>query len=467
MHPTSKIEINRSYWLKWAICVIVPILVLLIPTNELFTPLIRKYAAITIFAILMFLFEVLSPAIIGMALITGYAFFDVCTLAEALSPWSNSVIYQCFCCIAIIAAVGNTKLLDRIAYRIVLLFSGSYFKLLCGLGVLGVVLAILIPSASTGMLCVAMAYGICQALQLKPNSSEAAGLMLMAVVALTASQNFIYSPEGVGGCAAMVGSVIDGFSISYMEVLLDNIVFIPLVFVMAFVYSKIFKPEKDFSSAEFCREKLSELGKIEKNEINAVVILLFLVAFLATSQFHGKNMAFAYIIATLLLYFEPLGIADRNVFAEKVNMVMVVVVASCMSIGTVGSLVGASGALGQVLFSFIGADATPHTFALTTWLCGVVSNILMTPVAIVTFLCPILAPIADQLGYSVKTVCYLVYQAGNDVFFPYENATVLMCYGFGLMTMKQFIKGSVVKVIVDCLWICAIAVPFWIFIGLF
>ncbi len=100
----------------------------------------------------MFLFEVLSPAIIGMTLVTCYAFFDVCTLSEALAPWSNSVIYQCFCCIAIIAAVGNTKLLDRIAYHIVLVFSGSYFKLLCGLGVLGIVLAVLIPSASTGML---------------------------------------------------------------------------------------------------------------------------------------------------------------------------------------------------------------------------------------------------------------------------------------------------------------------------
>lgn len=467
MHSTSKIEINQSYWIKWAICIIAPLIILCFPTGELFTPLIKKYTAITLFAILMFLFEVLSPAIIGMTLVTCYAFFDVCTLSEALAPWSNSVIYQCFCCIAIIAAVGNTKLLDRIAYHIVLVFSGSYFKLLCGLGVLGIVLAVLIPSASTGMLCVAMAYGICQALQLKPNSNAAAGLMLMAVVALTASQNFIYSPEGVGGCAAMVGTVLEGFSISYMEVLLDNIIFIPLVFVMAFVYSKVFKPETEFSSTEFCHTKLAELGKVEKNEISAVIILLFLVTFLVTSQFHGKNMAFAYIIATLLLYFEPLGIADRYVFAEKVNMVMVVVVASCMTIGTVGSLVGASGALGQILFGFIGENASPHIFTLTTWICGVISNVLMTPVAIVTFLCPILAPIADQLGYSAKLVCYLVYQAGNDVFFPYENTTVLMCYGFGLMSMKQFIKGSIVKVLVDCLWICLIAVPFWIFIGLF
>lgn len=463
---TNTVSINKSYWLKWAICLLVPLVILLLPTSEAFTPLIRKYSAITLLAILMFLFEILSPALVGMTLITGYAFTGVCTLAEALAPWANPIIYQCFCCIAIITAVSNTKLLDRVAYRIVLAFGGSYFGILCGLGLVGIILAIMIPSASTGMLCVAMAYGICQALHLQPHSKAAAGLMLMGVAALTSSQNFIYSPEGVGGCAAMTGTVIEGFNINYTEVIFDNIIFVPLIFMMAFIYSKVFKAEEEFSSADYCRQKLTELGKIDKTEIRSIIILIFLVLFLATSQFHGKNMAFGYIFATLLFYFEPLGIANRNVFAEKVNMVMPLVVASCMSIGTVGNLVGASSAVSDILFPMLANADSPYSFVLTTWVCGVLANILMTPVAIVTFLCPILAPIAEQLGYSAKVVCYLVYQAGNDVLFPYENTTVLMCYGFGMMSMGQFIKGNIVKIIVDCFWICVIAVPFWIFIGL-
>ncbi len=42
MHSTSKIEINQSYWIKWAICIIAPLIILCFPTGELFTPLIKN-----------------------------------------------------------------------------------------------------------------------------------------------------------------------------------------------------------------------------------------------------------------------------------------------------------------------------------------------------------------------------------------------------------------------------------------
>ena len=81
--------------------------------------------------------------------------------------------------------------------------------------------------------------------------------------------------------------------------------------------------------------------------------------------------------------------------------------------------------------------------------------------------CGTLAAIAVDLGYSAKVIAYTIYHCGNQIFFPYETNTILVYFSLGFMTMKQFFKGALSKMAVDLLFVLCLAVPYWMFIGLF
>lgn len=48
----SAISIDKKSTIKWILCFLLPILILLIPTNEAFTSQIRLFLAITLWSVL-------------------------------------------------------------------------------------------------------------------------------------------------------------------------------------------------------------------------------------------------------------------------------------------------------------------------------------------------------------------------------------------------------------------------------
>ena len=63
----SKLQVNAKV-VKWAIIILIPVIILLIPVNNVFTWQIRLFSAATFCTILMFAFEVLPNLIPAMIL---------------------------------------------------------------------------------------------------------------------------------------------------------------------------------------------------------------------------------------------------------------------------------------------------------------------------------------------------------------------------------------------------------------
>jgi len=458
----SKME--KGYYVKWAICIVVPIIIMLFPTNEIFTPLIRRYLAVTSFGILLFLFELMHAPLVAMCLAISYPVLGVCELSVALQSWSHSIVYQAFCCMLILEAVNNTPLLQRFAAALIIRVGGSYLGILMGMAILGLVAAIAIPSVFTTILVAGIGYGLCMALGLKKGDNAAVGIMLMAALGVCEAQNFLYSPQGIGATTAMVATAIDGFQIGYVEIIKDNLIFVPFLFLLPVLFSKLFKAD-NINGIDYFKQQLKDLGAISKKEKIVIAILVVMVVYLFTSQWHGMEMTFGYVGATLLLYLPPFGIADKRTFS-RVDLSLPLLVASCMAIGNVGTDVGAGAALSSIIIPLLQGVDSSIVFVIAAWISGVLSNMLMTPMALYTVLCPVLGPIADALHYSAKIVAYVIYHCGNQVFFPYENNTILVVYGMGLMKMGQFIKGATAKMVLDLLYILILAVPYWMLIGL-
>lgn len=67
----SKLQVNAKV-VKWAIIILIPVIILLIPVNDVFTWQIRLFSAATFCTILMFAFEVLPNLIPAMILPVFY-----------------------------------------------------------------------------------------------------------------------------------------------------------------------------------------------------------------------------------------------------------------------------------------------------------------------------------------------------------------------------------------------------------
>ncbi len=456
--------LDRKYYIKFAICIIVPILTMMLPTTEAFTPLMRKYLAVTLFGITMFIFELAHGAIIALTIAVGYAIFNVANINVVLSSWSHTIVFQAILCLMILEGVNSTPLLKRIAALMMIRLGGSYFGLLLAISLVSLIIAILVPNTFVVLLIIGLGYGLCQSLNLSPGDTAAVGIMMASGMFVAEAQNFLYSPQGIGAAAAMISTTIPGFDIPYIEIVLDNIVFLPLLVIYPFLFSKLYKPNKPISGVEYFQNELNAMGSLQKGERNAIIILLLMVVYMFSTSWTGMNMAYGFAVAAILMFFPVCGIAEPSDL-KRCDLSLPILIASCMSIGNVGAAVGIGDLVSDLLVPVLQSANSSYLFIVVTWIAGVICNVLMTPLALLTLIAPIMGPIADALGYAPKIVAYVLYHTCNQVFFPYENNTLLAMYAFGMMSMRQFMKGAVAKMAIDLVYILAIAVPLWMFMG--
>ena len=106
--------------IEWVIALIVPIFILLIPNNEVFTTLLAKFFCVTLIGIFILLFELAEPAIVGIYFIFAYSLTGIVELSSALATFSSGIVLQIICCLLIVEIVSNTSLLDRLAYNLIM-----------------------------------------------------------------------------------------------------------------------------------------------------------------------------------------------------------------------------------------------------------------------------------------------------------------------------------------------------------
>lgn len=68
--------------------------------------------------------------------------------------------------------------------------------------------------------------------------------------------NFIYTPNGIGVLFGLA-SEITPLPLGYFDLFVQNIIFIPLCYGLAFMTIKLMKPEKEINGKSFFRANLT------------------------------------------------------------------------------------------------------------------------------------------------------------------------------------------------------------------
>ncbi|ONI38776.1 hypothetical protein AN639_02340 [Candidatus Epulonipiscium fishelsonii] len=449
---------------KWGINFIIPILCFLIPTTETFTPQIRSFFVITLFCIILIATENLPVFTISLMLPFMYLVFLKQDPSLVFKAWSLEVPWLILGGFILTIALKKSGLLKRLSYMIILLFGGTVRGILYGLLVIGIMTTLVVADATAkAVLMGTLVLGICDALEIKKGSRNATVLGL-ATFAAAMGPSFIFM---VSTGFMTVSGILTAANYSvptYLEYLLHmgapQLLFCICTVVMIDI---LYKPEKLLRSKEFFKEELQKLGAFSSNEKKVLAISIGLVILLVSGSIHGILSGWVFMLVAIITMLPGINLVTPE-DVKQVNFTFMMFVVGCLTIGVVSGPLGVGKFIADTVYPYI-TGSVNQLFA-GVWSLGFLSNFILTPLAAYsTFTLPI-AEMATQAGTNYLAVIYTFVSSLEQVIFPYEYAPVLLIYGYGLVSFKDFFKYHVIKVILNIAFISLIFIPFWNFIGL-
>lgn len=454
---------RNKIFIKWAVNVLIPIIVYFFPETELFTASFKGFLAVTLFGILMLAFDLVPSLVAAIIFPVGYALLNVAPLATVLGSWTSTTAFVVLCGFWLAVILIRIKLLDRIICNLATKFTGSFFGIALTIYIAGII-ASFVTFGGHQVLILAFAFGACKAMNLKPGI-EATVLMTAALYTCIYAQIFSYYPGVLSLLNGAIASVDANYTITWLSNLLLGL---PMFFVGAigvFILCKIFARNiKGADIKETYEKKLAELGKMSSDEKKAIFIVCLLFLFLITSNIHKIPSDYGIIITPLLFYLPGINIGKAD-DTTRINYDMVFLILGCMGIGAAGSYIG----LGEILSTYVVPllDGTGAIgLILFVYLFAVIFNFMLTPFAVYAAFGAAFASIAYRMGINPAVVMITMIIAGDTIFLPYEHNSGLMAYAFGMTSMKDFFKTNFVKSVIQAIAVIGIMLPYWSLTGM-
>ena len=451
---------DPKYILKWVVTLAAPLLLLLVPVNEVFTWPVKLFFVITLTAILLFAFETIQQTAVALLLPIAYVVFKVAPSSVAFSPWTGNIPWMMIGGLILANVLQNIGLLKRIAYKCIILTGCSYKGMIYGIGLAGLILNVMIPAQATIPLA-ALAFGICQAMELK-KSKAAAGIMLSAGLAALLPNYLFLNPNLL--IVYGVGETVTGPSgVTWAGFLYHNAPFILFYVFMFWITTKLFKPEQSINGKEWFFQEYANMGRIKKEEKKGLLICVLLFIGLLTQPLHKIEVAWVFAFMPLLAYMPGFNIGTADDIKDA-NFPFIMFVTACMSIGATAGSLGIGQMIADIALPILQNKGEAFVLVFMWFLCMLV-NFILTPLAIgATFAVP-LTEIALNLGINPEVMWMTICHGYDQILLPYEYPLYMLFFSFNLVHLKDFVKLFGVKMIANLIFFICILLPYWNLIG--
>lgn len=453
---------RKSLAVKWGVSLGIPAVIALIPCSEVYTPEIKSFLAITAAAIFICAFELMNNLMLGILMPFAYNLFKTAPAEAVYSGWTGTVPYITLACLVLAVILEECGLLKRISLFCINKTGGSYRGVCFGLLISGIICS-LITGCSVQFVWAALAYGVCRTLKLKP-SLAAGGVMLSAAMGTATVNAMVPHPMYMGMLTSLASTPEDPVTCGWTEWFLyiaPGILFLIayLWFMLKFVVKKV-----ELEAKEEFEHQYKELGPVTKNEKKALVVLVVMLLFLATSQLTGIDTSLPILIAPWLFFLPGFNMADGDT-VKKVNLGMVFLTAGFLSVGSVASAVGIDKFITDAIVPlFEGAGIIE--VVILTFLFGLLLNFIFTPLGYFSAFTSAIAALYRGLNMNVLISFFVLLYTMDAIVFPYENTAYLVYFGFGMFSLKDFGKLYAPKIPFTLIFIILVMIPWWKLMGL-
>ena len=456
---------NKTILIKWIITAIVLLLIYMIPTTELYTPVMRTYLILTIFFVMAFAFSLFDTTYIALAIPILYITFNIATPQVAFTGWTQSTVWMMLGAIILGDIVAQTGLLKRISFWFVVKFGGKSSGIIWGMLLCGIILAYVAPNAGAALFFV-LAYIVCQSLGIKQYSAMAVVLFYTAHIAGNAAPILLTYDTMFDAAMALCQTAYHdmNFNITYVTYAFHNIIHLPLVFLLCYIPYRVWGIHKEKDDTENIVKELNSMGPITKDEKKATGLLILLMVLFLTQSITGWGVYLCFMITVLISFLPGINLGNSEIL-KNADYKIPIFIAGCLSIGIVGNKIGIGTLISSLLMPLMG-DGIAQT-STVAFIFGYIVNILLTPMAGVSILTLPLAQHVIDMGMYPLPILYMMINGLNNTLFPYESAAYVLLFSFNMITMKQFMQIFTLRTIITFIYTMVVSIPYWYMIGLF
>lgn len=448
--------------IKWIITIASAVIIMNIPTTELFTPQLRMYMAITIFFILVMIFEELPNMITAILLPSMYMITGTVSGSVAFGTWTGTSTWMIIGAFVLATCLEVTGLLRRIAYFVIVQFGKSFTGLIIGVFVTGSIVNI-IGFGQAYIIVAALTYGIIESLGLKMRSKEAALVAFAGCMAGCDSCLFFYSPAYLGFIETGMKAVDPTYVLDPFVLFKFQGFFVPGFALILWAFCLALKT-KDWqvgsAGLDYFKAELAKCGKITADEIKGLIAVIVVLALVLLGAYFGFNQVYGFMVVPYILFIPKIGIKNAAKAVNSVNYPIIFFTVGCMAIGSVGIACGFG--------KFVQAAAGPLIAGIGTYwvyfilfLFGIAVHLLMSPYGTVSAFAAPVAALAVSVGASPLIAINMLMAAAHVNFFPYQTPVTNVMYAHGDISMKQFMAHWAFKTVGEFIWVMAVLIPVW------
>ncbi len=368
-------------------------------------------------------------------------------------------------------ALQKTGLGKRIVFFVLKSFRPSYFSLIAGWFIVGIILSLLTPSITVRVaIVIPIAVNCLQACNIAPRSRGAALITLVAwAMAVLPGTGWLtgslWGPVLTGYYPLelkALGTWDAWFRIMALPWFLITIFFVVLVYVL-------FRPEEPLNvSRDFFLKQYASLGRISRDEIITLSILIVALIFFATERIHHlPNAATALGAFFLLLIFRIITVSEISTGISW-DVAMFVGLAIGMS------AIFTNARVDQWIVPLLGPSIlslakNPLVFMLVSTVALWLVRFIDVPWGYTTaaILAPILVPLYREFGIHPVVVTMGITIAGNCFFLSYQQPFIMigeaLAGGKGWSSHHVSLAGLAFGI--AAIFILFISVPYWKIIG--
>ncbi len=467
-------KLSKKVKIGWIAAVALFVVIMLIPTTELFTSSIKISIALTAAIMCGFAFEILPNVILGISLITLYIVIGLAGAETALSGFTNPNVWSSAAAMLLVGCMDQTRVLKKLCYGSMLKLGGSLKAIVIAMAIVGIALGAIIGGANVSAPLIIIAYALCVALGLEPGSNEAALVMISSYVAANAPCSYFYNNLQAMGYSAIQNVSPDVAPITYSSFLLHNWPMIIFGFISIGICLLCFpiggkgkqaKAETKETTKKYLHGELEKVGKMQRKDYVMIGILLLVFVGLLTMTKTKLNIAWILMLGTLICYLPFVKIGNGNAL-KSVKWPVFIFMGATMGIGAVFSAVGTSGFLASLVSPLL-TGVGENVCMFFVWVIATFANFFLTPLASINTLLPAIVGITDGLGIPTTPVFYMFMQgATNSCFLPYEIAMPMLMFSYGMCSLKQFFKALGLISVINVGFMMAVMVPYWHMIGI-
>lgn len=412
------------------------------------TPQGRMALALTMTAIVMWVFEVYPVEITAVLLSTFYVFMGAANPVDAFSGYGDAIVWFIFAALVFGTAVDQSGIGKRIATSL-MRFSGTSFKsMMAIIVVVGALLSFLTPAGVERLLIIyPISLGVA-AVFVKGNvQGTNTGKLAMAIT---------YLAGNTFGFGILTGIAVNILGVGIIKQILGIDVYwsqwiywfgVPIVvttLISIFVAWKIFPPEDYVLNArkEEASKEFSNMGPMTSIEKRALLYLLITLGLWATDRWHHLPSWGVAIFSAALFCGPGFGVITRE-HLKKVQFSIVIFSGAAITIGTVLGKTGVAAWMGKALLgTFIKPDMSSQAMGAITYLVGTVAHIpLVESKTAAAAFTPAVAAFFKSLGVPALGPSLMsIISADTVAFFPYMMMPFLALMGLGYFSTKDSIK---------------------------